>query len=178
MDDLNLSSTVGQTSWQHNLFCTVLYTLLLSISFYFLAKLYYYLISEGIKAWKEAFQAMKDFYAILRLNSEKTSNSEMNQMILFEGGSWVNRTWKERWWPQILRQMTSLRNNYDFCSTRNGLIFITINDNMGLILLQISMQVRYEVIWGHPGSLTPSSGEIKNWKFSNLAVLLSFLHAL
>lgn len=77
MDDLNLISTVGQ----QNLFCTVLYTLLLSISFYFLAKLYYYLISEGIKAWKEAFQAMKEFYAILNKEDIKKVVSCLGLMI-------------------------------------------------------------------------------------------------
>ena len=32
---------------------------------------------------------------------------------------------------------------------------------MGLILLQIIMQVNFKVIRGHLGSLAPSSGEIK-----------------
>ena len=81
MDDLNPSSTVGQTSWQYNLFCNVLYTILLSTSFYFLGKLYYYLICEGIKTWKQFFQAIKEFYPSLTWQNIKMVVSCLGHMI-------------------------------------------------------------------------------------------------
>ena len=81
MDDLNLSSTVGQTSWQYNLFSNVLFTILLLISLYFLAKLYYNAICDLIQARKEAFQAMKKFYAILTKQNIKKVVSCLGLMI-------------------------------------------------------------------------------------------------
>ena len=81
MDDLDLNSMFGQSSWQHNLFCTILYTLLLLIWLYFLAKLNYYLLFEGIKAWKQVFQDIKEFYYFLTMQNIKTVVSCLGSII-------------------------------------------------------------------------------------------------
>ena len=72
MDYLNLAPTVNQTSWLLNLFCYILYSFFLFIAVYFLVKLYYDLLIEGIKAWKNAFQAIKEFYSLLTMRNIKS----------------------------------------------------------------------------------------------------------